>query len=66
MIDPVFTLTWPEAVVANSIQRLLPKKDGNSVWVPTSRQQEGVDLIIARLHKHKRHDYGRFQRGHFP
>lgn len=54
MIDPVFTLSWPEAVVANAINRLLPKTKGYSVWVPTSRQQAGVDLVVGRLHQDKR------------
>jgi hypothetical protein len=48
MIDPIFCLSWPEAVVADQLQRALPKRGGYSVWVPTSRQQPGIDLAIYR------------------
>lgn len=40
--------------MANEIMRLLPKTRGYSVWVPTSRQQKGVDLVVCRLCKSTR------------
>jgi hypothetical protein len=30
-MDPVFTLQWPEFILANRLQKLLPKKEGYSV-----------------------------------
>jgi hypothetical protein len=48
-MDPVFTLQWPEFVIAQKLQSLLPRKDGYSVLVPLSRQEEGIDLAV--LHR---------------
>lgn len=48
-MDPVFVLQWPEFVVAQRLQDLLPRNDGYSVLVPLSRQEKGVDLAV--LHR---------------
>lgn len=48
-MEPVFTLQWPEFVIAQRLQSLLPRKDGYSVLVPLSRQEKGIDL--AMLHR---------------
>jgi hypothetical protein len=48
-MDPVFTLQWPEFVVAQRLQKLLPRKEGYSVLVPLSRQEKGIDLAV--LHR---------------
>jgi hypothetical protein len=45
-MEPVFTLQWPEFVIAQRLQSLLPRKDGYSVLVPLSRQEEGIDLAV--------------------
>ncbi|MGO8988085.1 MAG: hypothetical protein ACLQGU_02395 [bacterium] len=50
-MDPVFTLQWPEFLVAERLQNLLPKKDGYSVLIPLSRQEKGIDLVIHRRDK---------------
>ena len=47
-MDPVFTLQWPEFLMANRLQDLLPKSQGYSVLVPASRQERGIDLAIIR------------------
>lgn len=47
-MDPVFTLQWPEFLLAHRLQTLLPKKKGYSVFVPVSRQEKAVDLAILR------------------
>src|SRR2546421_8558263 len=47
-MDPVFTLQWPEFVVAHRLQQRLPKKDGYSVLIPLSRQEKGIDLAILK------------------
>jgi hypothetical protein len=47
-MDPVFTLRWPEFVVAHRLQQRLPKKDGYSLLIPLSRQEKGVDLAILK------------------
>lgn len=47
-MDPVFTLQWPEFLLANRLQKLLPKSQGFSVLVPASRQEKGIDLAVLR------------------
>ena len=47
-MDPVFTLQWPEFLLANRLQKLLPKKDGYSILIPTSRQEKGIDLAVLK------------------
>jgi len=47
-MDPVFTLQWPEFLMAQRLQRLLPKGDGYSLLVPLSRQEKAIDLAILR------------------
>lgn len=47
-MDPVFTLQWPEFVLANRLQKLLPKTEGYSVLIPTSRQEKGIDLAVLK------------------
>lgn len=49
-MDPVFTLQWPEFLLANQLQKLLPKSQGYSVLVPLSRQEKGFDLAIIKKH----------------
>jgi hypothetical protein len=47
-MDPVFTLQWPEFLLANRLQRLFPKGQGYSVMIPTSRQEKGIDLALLK------------------
>lgn len=47
-MEPIFTLPYSEFCVAQQLARLLPAKKGYSLYVPVSRQQPGVDLLIAR------------------
>lgn len=47
-MEPIFTLPYPEFCVAQEIARLLPAKKGYSLYAPVSRQQPGVDLLIAK------------------
>jgi hypothetical protein len=47
-LDPIFTIQWPEFLLANRLQRLLPRSEGFSVFVPVSRQEKGIDLAIIR------------------
>ena len=47
-MDPVFTLQWPEFVVAERLRKLLPAKNGYSVLIPLSRQEKGIDLVLLR------------------
>lgn len=47
-MEPVFTLQWPEFLLANQLQKLFPKSEGFSVFIPASRQEKGVDLAILR------------------
>lgn len=47
-MDPVFTIQWPEFQLANRLQTMLKKKDGYSLYIPLSRQEKGVDLIVLK------------------
>ena len=47
-MDPVFTIQWPEFLLADRLSKLLPKSRGYSVMVPTSRQEKAVDLAVVR------------------
>jgi len=47
-MEPIFTLPYSEFCVAQQLARLLPAKKGCSLYAPVSRQQPGVDLLIAR------------------
>ena len=47
-MDPVFTLQWSEFVVAERLQRHFKKSDGYCVLIPTSRQEEGIDLALLK------------------
>ncbi len=47
-MDPIFTLHWPEFILSNRLQKLLPKSQGYSVFVPASRQEKGIDLAIVK------------------
>ena len=47
-MEPIFTLPYAEFCVAQELARLLPPAKGYSLYVPVSRQQPGVDLLIAR------------------
>jgi len=49
-MEPVFTLQWPEFLLADRLQRLFPKSQNFSVLVPASRQEKGIDLALV----HKR------------
>ena len=44
-MEPVFTLQWPEFVVAQKLQDMLGK-DSYSVLIPLSRQEKGIDLAV--------------------
>ena len=47
-MEPIFTLPYTEFCVAQQLARLLPAAKGYSLYAPVSRQQPGVDLLIAR------------------
>lgn len=47
-MNPVFTLNYPELLVAESLQKHLPPASGHSVLIPLSAQQKGYDLAVMR------------------
>lgn len=47
-MEPIFTLNYSEYVAAQQLASLFPSSKGYSVFVPLSRQQKGVDLLLAR------------------
>lgn len=57
-MESIFTLPYSEYEVINQLQRKLTKSDGNSFYIPTSRQQKGVDFIV---HNNKSNKIIRFQ-----
>ncbi len=52
-MDPIFTIPYSEFCVAQKLSETFKKKDGYSVYVPLSRQEKGVDLILARRDKNE-------------
>ena len=47
-MNPVFTLNYPELLVATYLQKQLPQAAGYSVLIPLSAQQKGYDLAALR------------------
>lgn len=47
-MDAVFTLPYSEFAVADLLARTFKVRDGYSVFVPASRTEKGVDLVLAR------------------
>src|SRR2546425_13016618 len=47
-MEAMFTLPYAEFCVAQQLTRLLPPRRGYRVFVPTSRQEPGVDLVLAQ------------------
>lgn len=50
-MDPVFTLQWPEFLLASRLQKALQKSQGYSVLIPVSRQEKGFDLAIIKKNR---------------
>ncbi len=50
-MDPVFTIQWPEFLLANRLQNKLRKKEGYSVFIPISRQEKSIDLAVLKKNK---------------
>jgi hypothetical protein len=50
-MEPVFMLQWPEFVVAQRLQSLLPPKERYSILIPLSRQEKGIDLAVLYRRK---------------
>lgn len=48
-MEAVFSLPYPEYVVAEDISRRLSKSKGYAVCIPLSRQQKGMDLLVHNL-----------------
>lgn len=49
-MNPIFTVNYPEFVVADYLTKQFPKKSGYSVLIPASSQQKGFDLALMRRH----------------
>jgi hypothetical protein len=47
-MEPIFSLPYSEFCVAQQLARWLPASRGYSLYAPVSRQQPGVDLLLAR------------------
>lgn len=45
-MNPVFTLNYPELLVAETLQQHFKPKDGYGILVPLSVQQKGYDLAL--------------------
>lgn len=57
-MEAIFTLPYSEYEVINVLKKHLTKKEGYAIYIPTSRQQKGVDLII---HNYKSNKIARVQ-----
>ena len=49
-MEPLFSIEYSEYCVADTLSKLLytPKQFNVSVFVPTSRQEKGIDLMLYR------------------
>ena len=47
-MDPVFTLPYPEYAVANKLSAHFKRSSGYSIYIPISRQEKGVDLLLTK------------------
>jgi hypothetical protein len=52
-MESIISLPYAEYMAAAKLIQLFKKKDGYAVFVPVSRQQQGVDLILANLNSGK-------------
>jgi len=52
-MESTFTLPYSEYEAIIQMQHLLKKKDGYSFYIPTTRQQKGIDLIIHNSQTNK-------------
>lgn len=52
-MEGIFTLPYSEYEAIIQIQKKLKKADGFSFYIPTSRQQKGIDFIIHNSNKNK-------------
>lgn len=47
-MEPILTLPYSEWLVAAQLMKVLPARQGFSVFAPLSRQEKGVDLLLTR------------------
>lgn len=52
-MDGIFSLPYSEYEAIAQIQKHFKKKDGVSVFIPTSRQQKGIDFILLNTQTSK-------------
>jgi hypothetical protein len=52
-MEGIITLPYSEYAVANKLNACFKKKDGYALFIPTSRQQKGIDLLLANLKSNK-------------
>ena len=45
-MDGTFSLPYSEYRVAETLIKLFPKKEGYALFIPVSRQQKGIDLLL--------------------
>jgi len=45
-MDGIFTLPYSEVYVAETLNHLFRPKEGYGVFIPSSRQQKGIDLLL--------------------
>ena len=57
-MQPVFTVDSSEYYTMEYLEKILKKGDGNSFYIPTSRQNKGVDFVI---HNNKTNNILRIQ-----
>ncbi len=47
-MEPVFTLPYSEYGAANLLSQQFKRSQGYSIFIPASRQEKGVDLLLAK------------------
>jgi hypothetical protein len=57
-MEPIFTLPYSEYQAIEQVSKRLKKSQGYAIYIPTSRQQKGVDFVI---HNTKTNKFARVQ-----
>jgi hypothetical protein len=52
-MEGIITLPYSEYAVANKLNACFKKKEHYALFIPTSRQQKGIDLLLANLKSYK-------------
>ncbi len=47
-MEPIFTIPYSEYLSANLLSQYFKAKDGYSIFIPASRQEKGIDILLTK------------------